>query len=67
MTYEVGVFERGEEDVRAVGGFVHVLVERANGKTVEWGIGGEAREGLEKIMVVEGEGAKETTRAKAKL
>ena len=28
VTYEVGVFERGQDDVRAVGGFIHVFVDR---------------------------------------
>ncbi|CAL8574523.1 hypothetical protein XPA_000480 [Xanthoria parietina] len=37
VTYEVGVFERGAEDVRAVGNFVHVFVERGGGKTVRGG------------------------------
>ena len=51
MTYEVGVFERGKEDVRAVGGFVHVFVERGSGRTVKAGIEGVARDGLERILV----------------
>jgi acyl-CoA thioester hydrolase len=28
VTYEIGVFERGVEDVKAVGEFVHVFVDR---------------------------------------
>ena len=53
MTYEVGVFERGSDEVRAVGTFVHVLVERGSGKTAEKGIAGDARAGLERIFVKE--------------
>ncbi|KAL8656757.1 MAG: hypothetical protein Q9226_002571, partial [Calogaya cf. arnoldii] len=64
VTYEVGVFEKGKEDVRAVGGFVHVFVQKGSGKTVETGIGGDARIGLEKILVMEGEGKRETAKAK---
>lgn len=64
MTYEVGVFERGAEDVRAVGGFVHVFVERGSGKTVRGGIDGDARVGLERILMRKGEGAEEIAKAK---
>src|SRR5579862_3965997 len=28
VTYEIGVFERGVEEVKAVGSFVHVFVDR---------------------------------------
>ncbi|KAI4230120.1 MAG: hypothetical protein L6R36_000233 [Xanthoria steineri] len=54
VRYEVGVFERGAEDVRAVGGFVHVFVERGSGETVRGGIEGDQRSGLERILVREG-------------
>ncbi len=68
VTYEVGVFERGAEDVRAVGNFVHVFVERGGGKTVRGGIAGDKRVGLERILRGEGDGAgEEIMKAKAKL
>ena len=66
MTYEVGVFERGKEEVSAVGGFVHVYVERGSGKTVEGGIERIARDGLERILV-RGEEEGEMAKGRAKL
>lgn len=32
VVYEVGVFRKGEEDVKAVGGSMHVWVEQVSGK-----------------------------------
>ncbi|KAK8242068.1 HotDog domain-containing protein [Phyllosticta capitalensis] len=49
VTYEIGVFERGEEEVRAVGEFVHVFVERESRKPAARGMSDELRSGLEKI------------------
>lgn len=66
VTYELGVFERGREEVRAVGGFVHVFVERESGRTVEAGIEGVARDGLERILV-KGEDDGEMVKGTAKL
>ena len=57
VTYEIGVFVRGEEDVRAVGEFVHVFVEREGRKPAKEGMGGSLREGLERLRV-EGSSAK---------
>lgn len=59
VTYEVGVFRRGEEDVKAVGGFTHVFVERKHMRPAAGGLGMEKgiRKGLEKLMITGG-GAK---------
>lgn len=50
MTYEVGVFEQGREEVKVVGGYTHVFVEREgrkfNGKGMEKGV----REGLRSLL-----------------
>lgn len=56
VTYEVGVFERGADDVRAVGGFTHVFVDREKNRPVENGMPTKARERLERIYA--GESAK---------
>lgn len=50
MTFELGLFEQGVQDVKAVCEFVHVFVERATGRTAKGGMPGEVREGLEKLL-----------------
>jgi len=51
VTYEIGVFERGVEEVKAVGEFVHVFVEREAMKPGPKGMGELLREGLGAITV----------------
>lgn len=58
VLYEVGVFEKGVEGVKAVGGFVHVFVNREGMKPSKEGMEGQIRGGLERILVKEGEKAK---------
>lgn len=53
VTYEVGIFERGAENVRAVAGFTHVFVERHNHRPATQGMPLETREGLEKLLSTE--------------
>ena len=53
VTYEVGVFERGSEDVRAVGGYTHVFVERETNRPSAYGMSEETRRGLERLLVDE--------------
>jgi acyl-CoA thioester hydrolase len=59
VTYEVGVFRRGEESVKAVGGFTHVFVPKdsnvrsSTGK--KKGMDERIRKGLERLLVVEDE------------
>ena len=48
-TYEVGVFERGNADVRAVGGYTHVFVDRETRRPVPEGMPREVRDGLERL------------------
>ncbi|KAJ6443526.1 thioesterase family protein [Purpureocillium lavendulum] len=54
VTYEVAVFERGADAVRAVGSFVHVFVERATGRPHPDGMAPELRSGLERLLVRDG-------------
>lgn len=50
VKWEVGVFERGQEDVRAVGGSTHVFVEQEGRRPAKSGIEPEMRRGLEKLL-----------------
>jgi acyl-CoA thioester hydrolase len=50
VTYEIGVFERGQDEVKAVGEFVHVFVDRENRKPSKAGMATELRDGLQKIQ-----------------
>jgi len=51
VTYEIGLFEKGVESVRAVGEFVHVFVENSSGRPAASGMNTELRQGLERILV----------------
>lgn len=51
VTYEVACFEKGVDEVKAVGEFVHVFVQRATGKPAATGMSDVVRTGLEKICV----------------
>lgn len=53
VTYEVALFERGVEEVKSVGEFVHVFVERQTGRPGARGMDERLREGLAKILVQE--------------
>ena len=55
VSYEVGVFGHGNEEVKVVGGFTHVCVERGSRKVIDGGIGEKVRRGLG-ALVVDGEG-----------
>ncbi|KIL68419.1 hypothetical protein M378DRAFT_158217 [Amanita muscaria Koide BX008] len=47
--YEVGVFEQGEDEPAAVGGYTHVFVDRITRKSVQ--MPEKLRDGLEKVRV----------------
>ena len=51
VTYEVAVFEKGADEVKAVGEFVHVFVERLTGKPSTSGMNEALRQGLERLLV----------------
>ena len=50
VEYEVGIFEQGQEDVRAVGGFMHVFCDQDTGRPMPNGMSDEIRKPLEAIM-----------------
>ncbi|EFY96774.1 4-hydroxybenzoyl-CoA thioesterase (4HBT) [Metarhizium robertsii] len=49
VTFELAVFEKGVEGVKAVCDFVHVFVERSTGRPSKTGMAPELRRGLEKL------------------
>lgn len=51
VTYEIGLFERGKEDVRAVGGYTHVFVQKETNRPAASGMPEEIRRGLGKLLV----------------
>ena len=57
VTYEIGVFQQGKDEVCAVGEFVHVFVERDGRRPGKMGMAQETKEGLERIKATRG-GAK---------
>jgi len=50
VTYEVAVFEQGVDDVRAVGKFIHVYVDRHTGRPAATGMSDSIKRGLERIF-----------------
>ncbi|GKZ34887.1 hypothetical protein AbraIFM66950_005284 [Aspergillus brasiliensis] len=54
VTYEVGVFKQGEEDVKVVGGYTHVFVARETMRPTKEGMEGGVRRGLERLFVRDG-------------
>ncbi|PYH66776.1 acyl-CoA thioesterase [Aspergillus vadensis CBS 113365] len=64
VTYEVGVFKEGEEEVKVVGGYTHVFVARETMRPTREGMEDGVRRGLERLVVVDdtavggGKGAK---------
>lgn len=51
VTYEIGVFERGHSEVKAVGEFVHVFVDRDTRRPAKTGMNIELKNGLKKLLV----------------
>lgn len=49
VTFELALFEKGVDGVKAVCDFVHVFVERATGRPSKTGMAPELRKGLEKL------------------
>ena len=50
VTYEIGVFEQGTEEPKAVGEFVHVFVDRDGMKPSAKGMDDVVRRGLDKLF-----------------
>jgi acyl-CoA thioester hydrolase len=55
VTYEVGFFEKGAEEVKAVGELIHVFVDRDSGRPTTKGMNEDFRKGLERLLVRERE------------
>ena len=51
VMYEVAVFQEGEEQVKAVGGFTQIWVERASTKVPPEGVPSSIREPLRPLLV----------------
>jgi acyl-CoA thioester hydrolase len=51
VTYEIGLFERGIQEVKSVGEIIHVFVSRDTGRPAANGMSQSLKEGLEKILV----------------
>lgn len=54
VTYEVGLFEKNEKQVKAVGELVHVFVDRHTQRPNVNGMNDDLRQGLEKLVVSDG-------------
>ena len=50
VTYEIGVFERGHEEAKAVGQFIHVFVDRDSRKPAQQGMSDALKQGLSNIL-----------------
>jgi acyl-CoA thioester hydrolase len=50
VTWEIGVFRKGEEDVKMVGSYTHVFVLRETMRVGKGGMVKQVREGLEKLL-----------------
>jgi acyl-CoA thioester hydrolase len=51
VTYEIGVFERGQEEPKAVGELIHVFVDRDSRKPGQEGMAEELKDGLNQLVV----------------
>lgn len=51
VTYEIALFEKGINEVRSVGEFVQVFVDRETGRPNAKGMNSTLRQGLERILV----------------
>jgi acyl-CoA thioester hydrolase len=51
VTYEIALFEKGQEAVKSVGEFVQVFVDRGSGRPSAKGMEPNLRRGLERILV----------------
>jgi acyl-CoA thioester hydrolase len=67
VEYEVGIFEQGKDDVRAVGGFMHVFCDQDTGRPMPNGMSDHIREPLEAIMADEEKPKYEAAKLKGKL
>ena len=50
IMYEVGVFQEGSEQVKAVGGFIQIWVDKATNKVLEDGIPKSVKEPVQPLL-----------------
>ncbi|KAJ5239278.1 hypothetical protein N7468_003897 [Penicillium chermesinum] len=50
VTWEIGIFRKGEEDVKMVGTYTHVFVLRETMRAGPGGMASQVRRGLEKLL-----------------
>ena len=53
VCYEIALFERGLDSVKAVGEVFHVFVDKGTGKPVASGMSSHLRHRLQELLVVE--------------
>lgn len=53
VVYEVALFEKDVEQVKAVGEFIHVFVDRATQRPNANGMNSQLRHGLQKLLAAE--------------
>ena len=51
VTYEIGLFQRGIEEVKSVGELVHVFVDRETGRPAASGMKDDIKTGLQKLQI----------------
>lgn len=51
VTYEIALFERGVEEVKSVGEFTHVFIDRGTGRPAAAGMNDGLKDGLQKILI----------------
>ena len=51
VTYEIALFERGQDSVKSVGEFIQVFVDRDTARPSPRGMDPKIRQGLERILV----------------
>lgn len=50
VRYEVGIFEQGKDEVKAVGNLTHVFVEKSTGRPLPGGMPAKTRDGLARLL-----------------
>ena len=63
IMYEVGIFQEGDEQVKAVGGFIQIWVKKATNKVTDEGIPKAVREPVKPLL----KGSEQDDEATAKL
>lgn len=51
VTWEIGLFEQGVEEIKSVGSIVHVFVDRETGRPAASGMNDQLKSGLERLLV----------------